>query len=703
MENIFIKNVDEYHRLNDPVLIYIEQAAIALSKKNGYSVEANKKVVKHVLSKSNIKNPEVTYIDTDNNGDKFEAKTSLRDYIDYIRTDEVVTTPSFTSYIHPAIKKSLHANFLDNNIALRSNDKKTAFKAKQQGDKDKFIHFNTLQKTRKTFNNSLSGAYASKSTTIYTPSAHYSLTSTTRVIASIGNSITESMVSGNKLLLSGDIAYNYILTILSNYNDDVKTTIVSFGLHIPTSEEVLNSILESTSRYWRDNVVENRIKELLDKCDEYELAYILYVNSLWYLIKFNKNIVWDMLKGLSNKTRVEIDDPIGYINGANKGILNMTRIVLYYRLRGTTLDYDELDITLVKDIASVVYNANKTLSKYSRLIKTFFVTNIMPPNIAYIKDMFRDSVVLSDTDSSVGAYDQVILEYYDDIDYSEEQIGIASATMLLTTEIMDHYIKMFSGHMNVSKEDILKSTLAMKSEFFYLFTDIIKNKTAVSQIGVIEMNCLKDPELELKGVHLIASKSSEDIHELRDYVIDTMRDKILAGDKISITKIAKLVADKERSILADINSGKIHPYELDKIKEASAYKLDPASSPYLHHMLWDTVFKDKYGPSNQPQYMVIKIPTILDRASRVNAYIDSINDIEIKNNLKDFLTKYNKTSLGTFRLPLTVIANSGIPEEILPAIDAKRVIETSLNSVYLILESLKLFRKDNLLFSDMGY
>jgi len=180
MSQVFKRDIDSYQRLPDPVTCYIKDAAIALSKRNNKSIEENTLIVKKLLTSSDIKNPEVTFRETLSNGDRQTNTDKLSGYIKHIRTDAVVTAPSFTSYVHPDIAKSLQAGFLDKNIALRKSDKANAFLYRQKGDTDKFIYYNTLQKTRKIFNNSLSGAYASKSTILYTPSAHYTLTSTFR-------------------------------------------------------------------------------------------------------------------------------------------------------------------------------------------------------------------------------------------------------------------------------------------------------------------------------------------------------------------------------------------------------------------------------------------------------------------------------------------------------------------------------------------
>ena len=90
--------------------------------------------------------------------------------------------------------------------------------------------------------------------------------------------------------------------------------------------------------------------------------------------------------------------------------------------------------------------------------------------------------------------------------------------------------------------------------------------------------------------------------------------------------------------------------------------------------MWESVFAPKYGSPGEPTYLIIKVPTIINSKKDMVEYLDNIQDVEIKNNLKDFLTKYNKEVITTFRPPHNIVTSSGIPEEILPVIDYKRIV-----------------------------
>ena len=185
-----------------------------------------------LLKTKGVDNPLIEYYYTNDNGDKELRVDKVTDYIKDVKANNEIMAPSFTTYIHPDQKKSMHANFLDTNINLRKKDKANAFKYKQLGDMDKYVYYNTLQKTRKIFNNSLSGAYASQSTILYNPTAHYTLTSMTRSVTSIGNSITESIVAGNKHFRNADTVFNYVLAVLTNIDmRNVKDVVDKYNLY----------------------------------------------------------------------------------------------------------------------------------------------------------------------------------------------------------------------------------------------------------------------------------------------------------------------------------------------------------------------------------------------------------------------------------------------------------------------------------------
>ena len=703
-EYIFKRSPKEYSLMKDPVSTYLKQASAYLSKMNSIPIEQATQIVKKSLRKHPIKNPEVLYYTKDQNGDKYKEVGKLSTYIKEAYEDDNIIAPSFTTYVSPKVKKSIHAEFLEENINKRKEDKHKAAVYKQDGNMELHTYYNTLQKTRKIFNNSLSGAYAAKGTVLYEPTSHYTLTSMTRSVTSIGNAITESMIASNKHFKDYDVTMGYLTTIITTHNlRKMAMLIKKYSLYIPKPEEVFEHIKYSTNPYWASVELEEKLLIFLKSLNKIEICSVLYVNDMNALRKYNDKLTREFLTKLSKKCTTGSIDNIMDINRAPEGIMNLVSHVCSEEIKGINVNYKKLANTeLLMTLASTAKNATDTLVEYTDLIRTLFVTDIMPPTIGYIKDMFRDSIVLSDTDSTCGSYDSWVNWYFGKTLFSPEATAFSAAVMTINTQVIDHYLKIFTSHMNVPIPN--RELIKMKNEFFWdVFTSTNVSKHYFANIRIQEGVVFAVPDLELKGVHLIASSVNKEIRDIAYDMIEYIHKTLTSNQKISLKRMATITANLERKIIKDISEGKTNVFKIDKIKEENAYKLDKLKSPYIHHMLWTEVFMDKYGNPGDPTYMVINIPTIMKSKRTLAEYITTLDDREIAEKLESFLKKYNKDMLGTFRVPLAISSGKKLPEEIFKAVDFHKVVTNNVNILYLILESVGFFRKPTMLVSEMGY
>lgn len=685
-----------------PVQEYYKQASLYLMKRFNISQEEALEFVKKEVDNQS-KNPIATFWYKKENGDMVKKQDYLTDYIKESLKSGDVIVPSFTTYYHPSKQKSIHAEFMAYNTKRRSKYKKIAFRAKQDGDIAKFIYNDVMQKTMKIFNNSLSGAYASKSTVLRNPSAHYTLTSITRCVSSIGNAITESIVCGNKHFKTSDIVYNYITSIILNINkDNVEYCINKYKLHIPTAEEVMDMIIYSSKWYWHDEDVEKDILNYISKLTDVERTAVLYVNDLWHMKMYNEELMRNMMTFLITKRKDITDDP-KVMENFPEDLEILTKLICNEEVKGMNINYQELKGTeLGFTILSTASQLMKTYEYYSKLYETFLFTEIMPPSIAYIKDMFRDCIVLSDTDSTCGSYDKWVEWYFGYPEFSNKNIGIAGAIMTLNSRAVDRGLIKLSVNMNISEDRL--SILKMKNEFFWsVFTLANMNKHYFANTTVQEGNVFKEQDLELKGVHLISSAANQIIVKKVHSMIREINDTLCKNEKISLIKYINYVRQLEDEISVMIDQGDIDIFKKMTIKEQQAYKNEVSQSPYIHYLLWEEVFSKKYGSSGDPAYLAMKVPTTLDNNKKMLAFIDTIDDLHIKLAFEEFLKKYNKNNFGTIMLPITVVSGKGIPRELIPVINKKRIILDNLKSAYLVLESLGFFLKDEMTLTEMGY
>jgi len=314
----------------------------------------------------------------------------------------------------------------------------------------------------------------------------------------------------------------------------VKTVVDSYHLHIPTTDEVIGILKASSDNYFLDDTAYKTIRSIIENCSKYEKCNIVYNNDLWNLKEFNPDLIKDFITKIINNVVLpinELGDVDSILNTADEGILNLLYHLNTEILRGQ--DRRKWSIEIKQVMASGVIHVEKCLLEYELLLSTFLVTDVLPPNIAYIKDMLRDCIVLSDTDSTVASYDQWSDWYFGKPTFGPEATQVTAVVMTITTQVMDHYIKMFASNMNVAKSNM--NTLVMKNEFYWSsFSAANVSKHYYAQIIIQEGNVLPEPTLELKGVHLIASKSSKSIRTSGLELINTIQDAINNGTKISL-------------------------------------------------------------------------------------------------------------------------------------------------------------------------
>ena len=101
--------------------------------------------------------------------------------------------------------------------------------------------------------------------------------------------------------------------------------------------------------------------------------------------------------------------------------------------------------------------------------------------------------------------------------------------------------------------------------------------------------------------------------------------------------------------------------------------------------------------------MYVKIPTTINSKKKLTEFISSIEDDDIRMNFEKELSRVGKIAFPTFRPPMLIVGNKGIPDEFKSVIDIKRVVEDNLRAGYLFLETLGFYRKNGRLIIELGY
>ena len=693
--NYTFKNPTIDYAVNmNPLKTYLQHMETYVSKKFNLNKELTLKLIREAIKENKPRDPKVVFNRKKENGDMERVEDTLKSYLKDVIDGGHIIVPSFTVYNHPSERKSLHAEFLFINVRKRAEDKHKSFEYKQLGNKPMEDYYSTMQKIRKIFNNAVSGAYGSKGSILSNPSGHYTLTSITRSVASIGNMTTESMIAGNKYFRNPEVTINYVVALVNRTNvRAVRNVIDKYDLYIPSANEVMDMILYSSRWYWENKPKENIIFDFIKTLNDEERCMVMYCNDLWHFKQYNDKVMRDIVKSLGMMSTEPVENHGDLVKKAPEGILNLALCICSDLLKGKKFDVGKMQGTEeLNSVASTIKKIMEGMDRYWLFFRTFYTTDIMPTSVAYIRDMLRDAIVLSDTDSTCGSYDKWLEWYYGEPTFNAEAVGIANAIMTINTQVMDHHIKILAANMNIDKS--MYETLKMKNEFYwsvFIATNVSKHYYAFTEIQ--EGNTFKESELELKGVHLIASSIKIEIKKL---VHQIMKDLLLAiknKDTISLGNYIQKTIDIELSILNGIKSGNISYFKRIPIKGAKSYKQGPEQSPYQFHLLWERIFADKYGSLGEPPYTFVKVPLTMDNKAKLNEFVESITDTDIKLKFKEHFERKGVGTYTTIRLPMDIVTRKGIPEEIVNYVNTSNIIEDSLYALYMVLETLGFYRK----------
>lgn len=201
----------------------------------------------------------------------------------------------------------------------------------------------------------------------------------------------------------------------------------------------------------------------------------------------------------------------------------------------------------------------------------------------------------------------------------------------------------------------------------------------------------------MKGVGLRNSKIPPNIRESSDNLIKHVLDTVMAGQQLDIFETLTKVADEEREIVNSVHRGEAKYLSVAKIKTVDSYKNGESNSTYHNYLLWESVFAPKYGHAPQPPYDCIKVNVDAERVSDLNAWLDSIEDIELATRFRKWLEQFGKKGLSQILLPTQAVTVHGLPLEVIPGINIRKMLNNIMDAHYLILESLGLyFRNDRI-------
>lgn len=692
--NPFVNPTESYVRDIDILKHYVEDSAKYLSLITNKPLNECRDFITANLKKGGkfeFKDPKIVYLQRNESGDREKVETTLHRYVsDSVKKRELLA-PTFTTYIHPSKKKSLLSVYIDNNVKARSVAKKAMFAAKAAGNKHLHAVKKIEQTNRKLSNNAISGAHVSPSTPLFNKTAHATLTSNCRSTSAYGNANNEKFLSGNRHYFNHHIVLNNIVSIVNHTNyDQLKAVIEKYNIHYPTCDDVMECITYSTAFYWRSPLFMKKIQRLVNTLNPLERAAFVYTGDFHHLKKHNNQLAHNFITELSSRITGVCENPLKVIRDAPEDHVNLAHQICLKETAGIGKEYEKIENTpAIHTLALTVLNIANTITKYGDLIQALWVTGNIPASVSHFPDSIRRSALTSDTDSTIFTVQDWVFWYKNKLSFDDEAMAVAATMIFLASATITHVLAIMSANFGIVPDRLHQ--IAMKNEYkFDVFVPTQLGKHYYATMSCQEGNVFTEHETEIKGVYLKSSNAPKEIVAQAAAMMEDIMQSVMTKGSLSITKYIKEVADTERKIIASIQRGESTYLRAGSIKEADSYTADEELSPYQNHRFWNDIFGPKYSIMPDPPYSTVKVSMITGTPKAFKVWVNGLADRDLAQRLLDWSVRCDKNKITTIHLPIDAISN-GIPAEIIPAIDYRKIVTDIVKIMYLVLETLGIY------------
>lgn len=672
--NPFMAEVYKPNR--DIIKSYHIQAAIYLSVIYGYDYNVVLELCEKVFipNKNGFKEVKFGVFKKNKYGDRVPMVMPASEFFQTVEQNNWILSPSLVAYKHTDDEQSVNAIGTDTFIEFRRLYKGKKKEALGVNDQEAAKAFDEIQNALKIFNNAQSGGMSSSGTPLYNKSGHTTLTSTCRTVTSTANLLNERLITGNRLLVSFNATMELFLSTLAFADRKlIKSVIKEYNMNHATVPQVMDMVKRCARYYWNNPTSLGAIQMFLEGLTPLELTILLCTMDLRGLYTTNRELMKTFFNDWCALPETPADyDPATGVKPANT-------------------DYEILCITKLgkkPDKAQMNFLNTHHLGleqKWGTFISAFFRADIPPSGVFSAKELVRENVLTSDTDSMIYSVDMIIDDYVDD-----EQGGIcfnAALTYFIRCIAVDQHARL-SKNMNVSRRYMFR--LNMKNEYLfssYVTTSMSKHYYAMQLMleGVLHTK----PKLELKGVHLRGVKIALKVREFTNKLMRDVLDAIYNKKQLDPSVLLGEIADIERALFQDIDEGGYTWLTKNGIKDENAYS-NPESSIYYYHELWESVFAPKYGKAPELPYRAYKVNLALHNKSKMRAYFATVEDKVWGENFHTYIEARPK--LTSVYIPVDMIDDmGGIPNELLPIVDTRLLVSQNFRSIYSILESLGLY------------
>ena len=590
----------------------------------------------------------------------------------------------------------------------RKREKKLMFKAKKDGnaDSEKFHHL--AQATIKISMNSAPGSMGCDHNFLSHVPNFNSITSGSRYFTMNAYAHAERLLESNFYFKNDEQVLNFLINCqrLGPNDSDVDAIMKTYGLFQPSAEDVFNFLTENLHRYSFPNPHE-QIKLFLKNSTPAALAFVWYMSNLRHIFQSNEKFFRPWLDKFFSPQGVKVPEDTNPEDlNTLDGELVVVLSTVYHHLIPTNNKGNSIAVqdTVIEypDLAKKLYCYGKhmqaCLDEIQPLFDLFTDHRVCIGYVPEHKQMFRNTVILSDTDSIIFT-PQTLVKWY------TGNLKMCPATFNMNSLLVYFLSKATASmlfHVSISLGAIGKDTgtMNMKNEFMMpieIMTSLKKHYASILQIqeGVF----YSTPRLDIKGVNLRGSNFSNPVLNFATWFIRSLIDEVYVHGEINASKYIGYTLMFERAILDSLNAGETKFLTVEPVKNSDEYS-DAEGSIYYNYLFWEAVFGEKYGNIAIPTkcFMVPLRNKVLDHPQYTYFLETNFPDIAVK--LKQWLTKNTKVVGRTPINPLTDL----IPEELRVVMDKYKVITMNAKPLYLMLNSFGITngssKKKSWLFSD---
>ena len=684
---------------------YVEGMVSGLVKLGVHEEAEAYAVVRKAVKACSPDKTKITLVTKDHEGVRGKKTLSLTDFLDSVDKSDLFIAPTLATFHPPHVKRSLVVDEIKDTLARRSVVKKIMVKAEGAGDKNVATMSKGLQNAIKVLVNSWSGASLSPFNPFYCKSIHPALTTMCRISTAIATSIVERLMSGTRYYHTPHKVVEDILSTIKHCNRTAIQKVLDMNwIHVPTVEETLEVILNSTRLYWWDDSKRKTYTLLVNSLTDIERMAFVYGVDFYNLYKFNHDYIYGII---ANATEI---DPLklphqttNVLKTLNGDEMNLLSGLVGATIKGTSIweNINEGDkhLDYINNVAVSMMNA---LDKLVPIADAFFKVKHLPLDVGNQDNSIRRTVPAGDTDSTIFSVLHIVDLHYGDVKFGVERNPVVEFCIFLVNGAIEHGLGTFTGQMNVQPD--VRASLVMKSEFNFpvmMLTNVAKTYHGIKTS--VEGMVYTKPEFELKGARFHAGKGNIAlVTKLKDWMNNNLIN-LTKGIKINRGELVDMIYEVEQDIAASI-SRKENVYFQKLNKKALAEYSNPKSQDYAKQVMYNETFGATYDKmSDNEQVGCYKIPLKFNNG--VEAWYATLTRVQQKG-YDRYLAYVGKPlkDVPTFTIvPVEVVHTVGLPNELKDIVNLTKLTKSTLDPHYLNLGSMGItmnYKESNRLISD---